>query len=112
MDGVAWAALFTSLGAIAVAGIGWYAQRRAGLPSELGQKIRDELEATIASRDRKITRLEGELTEERTQREADGAACGRKIEALTDALLERDLVIAALHRRLGMVPPHMVDPRA
>lgn len=100
MDGIVWAALITALGALAVAIFGWYVNRSHGLPSGVATAIRSELHEQIDLQLEKIERLE-----------ADKTQCERQISSLGDALVERDIIIAALHRKLGLDPPKLKDPR-
>lgn len=111
MEGVVWAALVTSIGAAAVALFGFWVNRRAGVPDALGKAIRAELEASIEAATRKATRLEAELDEERAARMTASAACDERVSRLVDAIIERDLIISSLHVRLGLPPPHAIDPR-
>ena len=112
MDGVVWAALVTALGALAVAGFGWWANRKHGLPSSVEKVIRDErkiYEQTLVDKD---TRRQQELDAERQARGDDKDECMLQIGRLTDAIIDRDVIIAQLHRRLGLPLPHPTDPRS
>ena len=101
------------------AGFGWWVQRKQGLPSSFALTIRGELEAANAALRSKAERLSAELAEERGLREEAGKACDEQIatlqehvERLTEAIVDRDLVISVLHRRLGLQPPKLDDPFA
>lgn len=112
MEGVVWAALITALSALAVAVGGWYVNRSHGLPSGTAVAIRAELDELVESQKGKITRLTADLDEEKAGRQNDKVECLRKIASLGDALLERDIIIQSLYRRLGLDPPVLSDPHA
>ena len=111
MDPAIIVALITSVGALGVAGVGFWTNRRLGLPSALQRSLREEMETSIASRDRRIQTLETSLGDERRERSEMAAACERRIEDLTSAIVERDLIINDLYRRMGLPKPTVSDPR-
>lgn len=112
MNTAVWAALVTSVGAMVVAAFGWWVQRKQGLPSAFALTIRAELEAANKSLEAKAHRLELELAEEVRNRDLFKTDCEGRIERLTVALVDRDLVINELYRRQGLPAPHLTDPRA
>jgi hypothetical protein len=112
VDGIVWAALVTALGALAVAVFGWWANRAAGVPSQVQQAVRQERKLYEQALERKAKRLEEELNVERTERARASQECEDRVNKLTDALIERDVIIARLHQRLGLPRPHVVDPRS
>lgn len=112
MTTAVWAAIITSISAFAVAVVGWWIQRKQGLPSTFALTIRAELEAANASLERKAKRLEDELAQEIVDRDRFKTDCEGRIERLTVALVDRDMVINELYRRQGLPPPPMIDPRA
>lgn len=72
--------------------------------------IRDETEKYESTLEGKVTRLENELATEKADRANDKEECGQRIDDLIDGMIERDLVIAGLHRRLGIPPPTTTTP--
>ena len=111
MEGVAVAALITAVGAVVVAGLGWYVQQSHGLPSDITKSIRAELEKAIEIEQSKSTRLESELTAEKLARIEAERECQAQITRLAAAIVDRDVVIDELHRRLGLPTPQRMDPR-
>ncbi len=112
MDGAVVVAIITSVAALLTAIVGWLLQRSHGLPSTFAVQIRAELEAANKSLEGKADRLEQELINERGARATDKRTCDARIASLSEALVERDLVIRELYRRLGLPEPQITDPRA
>lgn len=106
-----WAALVTALGALAVAAFGWWANRTHGLPSTIENAIRDERKLYEQTLEDKVARLQRELDDERAERATDKTECMEQIERLAESIVDRDIIIAQLHRRLGLPKPDITDPR-
>lgn len=105
-------ALVTAVSAVLIAGGGWWANRRLRLPSNVQTLIRQETSNYVNALEQKVGRLETELHTERTEREAEAKSCQARIEGLVEGIVERDLVIASLHRRLKLPAPQVSDLRA
>ena len=106
------AAIATATSAVLIAVGGWWANRRLRLPSNVQTLIRQETSNYVTALEQKVARLEHDLATERSEREAEALSCGQRIEALVEGIVERDLVIASLHKRLRLPEPHVSDPRA
>lgn len=112
MDPGVIAAMVTAAAAVLIAGGGWWANRRLNLPSNVQTLIRQETGNYVTALEQKVDRLENELSTERAERKTEADACSSKIQALVEGIVERDLVIASLHRRMGLAEPHVTDPRS
>lgn len=94
-------AVVTVVVALLLALIGWYFNRRLGLPDKVQKTIREERAAYEQALEDKAARLETELETERKARLSDKRACLRKINRLGDMVIERDLIIERMQGRLA-----------
>jgi hypothetical protein len=94
------AAIVTASGALAVAIVGYWLNRRMGLPSNFQKTIREERKLYEQVLERKVQRLEGELEAERKDREAVKKECIARINRLADDLVDKELLIDRLRARV------------